>query len=407
MIPLRILWRTGNFVSVKSTKNIKEQRLICAKFLENYRNEFKAHFTTTTNFMNNKGKGSAQISPNKSALFLYKCPKCNFCHEDKFKIKNHLKEVHQAKPYFCQKCLEEFTSFAKLLSHIKSKHKRFPIPKEPYELQEFVANGTKSGSRNANGPKNPLDSNVFKISEDISKKKNTNNFETSETLCTSNQNVDKQVGIKEQKKADAIPEIRSDVSEEKRPTEIKTALILSDNKNLSNEFLTAKEEIKKKVDISFALGWFNFASIFGIGVYLIYQQYMICETLHEENSIDETDSFNDIPKEEQENKDELKNYKMSADPRGLALIIDIEEFDDVESKNPKRLDRQDISELKLLFQQLKLTCIHKKNLKSHQLYEVLDSFSSSPEHAQADMMVLVILSQGNKKHMPLKNRSSS
>ena len=102
-----------------------------------------------------------------------------------------------------------------------------------------------------------------------------------------------------------------------------------------------------------------------------------------------------------------KNYEMSADPRGLALIIDIEEFDDVESKNPKHLDRQDISELKLLFQQLKLTCIHKKNLKSHQLYEVLDSFSSSPEHAQADMMVLVILSQGNKKHMPLKNRSSS
>ena len=82
---------------------------------------------------------------------------------------------------------------------------------------------------------------------------------------------------------------------------------------------------------------------------------------------------------------------MSADPRGLALIIDIEEFDDFESPRSKC---QDISELKLLFHKLKLTCIHEKNLNSNQLYEVIDSFSSNPEHAQADMMVLVILSQG-------------
>ena len=241
----------------------------------------------------------------------------------------------------------------------------------------------------------PQDSGVCKISEDNSKKDNTNNFDTSKN---------KQAEIKEQKKANAIiPEIRSDLSEEMRPTEIKTGLILSKN-NQFNELLDAyKHEIKKKVDISLALGWFNFASIFGIGLYLIYQQYLFfheTETLQEENSIDETDeSFNNIPKEEN-NKDELKNYKMSADPRGLALIIDIEEFDDTihESQNSKCLDRRhDISELKLLFQQLKLTCIHEKNLKSHQLYEVLDSFSSSPEHAQADMMVLVILSQG-KKH---------
>ena len=109
MIPLRILWRTGTFVSVKTTpKNIYKQGSICAKFLEeNHQNQFKVQFfTTATNFMNkNKGKSSISISPNnKSALFLYKCPKCNFCHEDKFKIKNHLKVVHQAKPYFCQKC---------------------------------------------------------------------------------------------------------------------------------------------------------------------------------------------------------------------------------------------------------------------------------------------------------------
>ena len=98
MIPLRILWRTtGTFVSIKSTKNINKQGLIGAKFLENHRNnQFKVEFTTSTTNFKNKGKGLISISPkNKSsALFLYKCPKCNFCHEDKFKIKNHLKEVH-------------------------------------------------------------------------------------------------------------------------------------------------------------------------------------------------------------------------------------------------------------------------------------------------------------------------
>ena len=445
MIPLRILWRTGTFVSVKTTpKNIYMQGSICAKFLEeNHQNQFKVQFfSTATNSMNkNKGKSSISISPNnKSALFLYKCPKCNFCHEDKFKIKNHLKVVHQAKPYFCQKCSEEFTSFAKLLSHIKSKHKRFPVPKEPYELQEF-------------GPKIPEDSS--KVSAvDVSKKENTNILETVETLCTSKENVNElnHMEIKEQKKSNAIPEIISNVSyekelevpqdsgicqlsediskkdntttdivdehaeiqeqkkvnaimtennksnvyEEKRLSEIKTDLILSKNNNQFIELLDPEHQIKKKVDISLALGCFNLASIFGIGLYLVYQHYFFHETktLHKENFIDVTDySFNNIiPKEEQENdKDELKNYEMSADPRGLALIIDIEEFENFESPSSKC---QDISELKLLFHKLKLTCIHEKNLKSNQLYEVIDSFSSNPEHAQADMMVLVILSQG-------------
>ena len=145
----------------------------------------------------------------KSALFLYKCPKCNFCHEDKFKIKNHLKVVHQAKPYFCQKCSEEFTSFAKLLSHIKSKHKRFPVPKEPYELQEF-------------GPKISEDSS--KVSAvDISKKENTNILETVETLCTSKENVNElnHMEIKEQKKSNAIPEIISNVSYIKELVQLK------------------------------------------------------------------------------------------------------------------------------------------------------------------------------------------
>ena len=69
-----------------------------------------------------------------SSTLFHKCPKCEFYHEQKSKIKSHLKLVHKSLPYVCTECNEGFTNFVNFKKHIQSNHKDFKIPKEPYEI---------------------------------------------------------------------------------------------------------------------------------------------------------------------------------------------------------------------------------------------------------------------------------
>lgn len=89
----------------------------------------------------------------------------------------------------------------------------------------------------------------------------------------------------------------------------------------------------------------------------------------------------------------MPQYKMTAYPRGLALIIEIEEYEN--KIEPKRIGSQfDVDNLSKLFQQLHFSTEHKQNLSRKECFSVLKEFSADARHANADMMILVILSHG-------------
>merc|ERR1712150_362599 len=87
----------------------------------------------------------------------------------------------------------------------------------------------------------------------------------------------------------------------------------------------------------------------------------------------------------------MPEYKMMAYPRGLALIIEIEEFQN-QIASRRHGSHVDILNLKKLFEQLHFKIDHHQNLNRMDFLKQLDIFAAAPEHREADMMVLVILS---------------
>jgi len=86
---------------------------------------------------------------------------------------------------------------------------------------------------------------------------------------------------------------------------------------------------------------------------------------------------------------------MTAYPRGLALIIEIEDYENnVASK--RHGSHADVTNLKSLFEQLHFHIQYHRNLKRIDFYRVLTDFASAPEHRDADMMIMVILSHGRE-----------
>lgn len=85
---------------------------------------------------------------------------------------------------------------------------------------------------------------------------------------------------------------------------------------------------------------------------------------------------------------------MTSNPRGMALIIDNEVFDN--DIMPKREGSQlDANNLDILLGQLGFKTILKRNLGYNQMMKELTAFAALPEHATADMCVVCLLSHGD------------
>ena len=134
-----------------------------------------------------------------SSTLFHKCPKCEFYHEQKSKIKSHLKLVHKSLPYVCTECNEGFTNFVTFKKHIQCNHKDFKIPKEPYEIIKPTKDTL---NYNVNKAIVNYDNMVFKNekSEILYSKKivplmelNPKDVPKHSKLIQSNQNVDKRI----------------------------------------------------------------------------------------------------------------------------------------------------------------------------------------------------------------------
>jgi len=86
-------------------------------------------------------------------------------------------------------------------------------------------------------------------------------------------------------------------------------------------------------------------------------------------------------------------YPIIRRPRGLALIIDNEDFQN--NVLPKRIGSMvDANNLDILFEQLGFRVTLRRNLKYQEMMKELDGFSSQLDHRKADMCVVCILSHG-------------
>lgn len=87
-------------------------------------------------------------------------------------------------------------------------------------------------------------------------------------------------------------------------------------------------------------------------------------------------------------------YRMEAQPRGLALIIEIEDYGE---RLETRIGSQtDVTNLRNLFKQLSFKPVHHKNPGYADLRRLLREFAGDDRHLAADMAVIVILSHGNE-----------
>jgi len=84
-------------------------------------------------------------------------------------------------------------------------------------------------------------------------------------------------------------------------------------------------------------------------------------------------------------------YKMTSNPRGMALIIDNEDF---ENLPPRRGSHIDSDCLAKLYQQLGFWVVKKKNLRKLSLEFELFSFATDTVHHQLDMAIITVLSHG-------------
>lgn len=90
---------------------------------------------------------------------------------------------------------------------------------------------------------------------------------------------------------------------------------------------------------------------------------------------------------------QMSCYEMYQRPRGLALIIDIEVFEN--NVQERRLGSAvDVENMKALLQGLGFDVTVHKNLELGQFYKEITEFCCSKLHQEADMAVIVILSHG-------------
>lgn len=97
-------------------------------------------------------------------------------------------------------------------------------------------------------------------------------------------------------------------------------------------------------------------------------------------------------------KPSIKVYKMNSKPRGLSLIIDIQEFTrpDLKFREGSQIDAEN---LKQLFTQLDFTVTMEKNLPGAKMRKTIRRFSQQDELGDADMCIVAILSHGTEKEV--------
>jgi len=89
----------------------------------------------------------------------------------------------------------------------------------------------------------------------------------------------------------------------------------------------------------------------------------------------------------------LKSYKMESNPRGMALIIDNEDFNN-EVLPTRTGSLVDANNLDILFGQLGFRVTLRRNLPYYDMITEIQKFANKPDLAQSDMMVVAILSHG-------------
>jgi hypothetical protein len=86
-------------------------------------------------------------------------------------------------------------------------------------------------------------------------------------------------------------------------------------------------------------------------------------------------------------------YKMERSPRGLCLIINNEEFNNMTTRHGSTRDAQ---RLKNVFKKLHFHVELKQNLTRDQMIEAIEDAKQYPYHKKADAFVLIILSHGGE-----------
>jgi len=92
-------------------------------------------------------------------------------------------------------------------------------------------------------------------------------------------------------------------------------------------------------------------------------------------------------------KQEMPQYRMTSQPRGLALIVANEKYQNgvQDERIGSDIDRKNLT---ALFENLGFGVEQKLNLSKRQLLQTLAEFAEDERHATADMMVLIVLSHG-------------
>lgn len=89
-------------------------------------------------------------------------------------------------------------------------------------------------------------------------------------------------------------------------------------------------------------------------------------------------------------------YRMTSHPRGMALIIDNEEFETLPSRRGSSVDTDCLAQL---YQQLGFYVVIKKNLRKLSFEYELFSFATDNIHHKMDMAVICILSHGENGYI--------
>ena len=89
-------------------------------------------------------------------------------------------------------------------------------------------------------------------------------------------------------------------------------------------------------------------------------------------------------------------YRMTSHPRGMALIIDNEDFENLPSRRGSSVDTDCLAKL---FQQLGFFVVIKKNLRKLSFEFELFSFATDNIHHKMDMAVICILSHGENGYI--------
>ena len=84
-------------------------------------------------------------------------------------------------------------------------------------------------------------------------------------------------------------------------------------------------------------------------------------------------------------------YKMTANPRGLALIIEIDHYNEQQAS-----ENIDVENLKIMLKHLRFKIQYYNNLDRLGFHQVIRSFASNSLHQDADMMIFAIINNGTE-----------